>query len=403
MKIVIYARISSNRQSENSIEAQLRICRAWAKSEGHIVVREYVDLAQSAKTADRIEFQKMLKAVLAGQAAGVLVHKFDRFSRNREDSVTIKAMLRRQGKQVLSVSEPIGESPSDKLLEGMLEAINEFYLLNLAAESQKGMTNLAKNGIYPHQPPMGYYRKDKLTYVDEKFGPLMTEAFSDFATGKYTLRTWTLEAHQRGILTKGGNKIHHGNWARFFRNRFYLGEVHWMGEVYAGKHQPLTDEETFQAVQTLMAERMAGGTAPKSERHKYPYSKYLFSEVHQRSMSGNTVRNRNKNKFFYYRSVGDGPEHNVQESQIEHAIYIALKRVRVVSPEVVPVGETLALAIRVSPNIGVIFRQLREKPELQKELLEAVLPKNSLSVNKAGKINILEVNNGFLVSERVCL
>ncbi len=393
MKIVIYARISSDKQSENSIEAQLRVCRQWAEQHGHTVVREYVDHGFSAKTAKRDAFQQMVKAVLAGQADAIVVHKLDRFSRNREDSITYKAMLRRKGKQVISVSEPLGDSPTDRLLEGVLETLNEFYLLNLAAETQKGMRNLAANGIFPLRPPMGYYKKNKMTYVDPERGPLMTGAFESFATGDYTLSEWTAESFRRGLQTKTGRKIQKGQWSKLFRNPFYLGKFMWNDEVWDGVHEPLTDEATWNRVQEILAERRpAEGVL--GERHRYVFSGYLWSAVYGVRMSGNAVRGMG-GRYYYYRAVGDGPEHNLPEKEVFGKVVDALKTVRVTNYEIVPLGDVLRLAMQVAQSVGDVLARLEESPALQSELLAAVLPKDGLVVSAGGEITVRQVEMGF--------
>ncbi|WP_312151041.1 recombinase family protein [Paenibacillus odorifer] len=78
----------------------------------------------------------------------ILVHKFDRFSRNREDHVLYKALLKQCGVKVISIVEQTEEadSPQDMLLEGMLEVVSEFFNANLAVEVRKGMTQNAKQG-----------------------------------------------------------------------------------------------------------------------------------------------------------------------------------------------------------------------------------------------------------------
>ena len=354
MKLVIYARISSIKQSENSIEAQIRVCRAWAKSNDHIVVREYIDLAQSARNSKRDEFQRMIKAVLTGQADGILVHKLDRFARNRQDSITYKAMLRRKGKEIISVSQPIGDGPTDRLLEGILETIDEFYLLNLASETQKGLRNLAANGIFPQRPPLGYYRENKLAHIDPVRGPLVTEIISDYATGNYTLRKLAGAAWDRGLASNTGKRVLPGNWGKLLHNRFYIGEIHWRGEVFAGKHTPLTDETTFDRVRDLLAERSTGGAATRRE---YRFTGYLFSAVHNRLMTGNTVRR----KFTYYRAKGDGPEHNIREKDAESIVGHVLRKISICEPDVIPAGSPrLSLAIRVASVAWDIYRNIND-------------------------------------------
>ena len=87
----------------------------------------------------------------------VLVHNLDRFSRRREDAVTYKALLRRVGVAVASVTEPLDpESPTSVILESMLEVINEWYSVNLSQEVAKGRRHRAEQGLWNGDLPFGY-------------------------------------------------------------------------------------------------------------------------------------------------------------------------------------------------------------------------------------------------------
>ena len=85
MNAVIYARYSSDSQREESIEGQLRECREYAERNNMTIVGTYIDRALSAKTADRPEFQRMIKDSVKELFEIVLVWKLDRFSRARYD------------------------------------------------------------------------------------------------------------------------------------------------------------------------------------------------------------------------------------------------------------------------------------------------------------------------------
>lgn len=127
MTIVICARYSSHSQTEQSIEGQLQACYDYAKANGHVVVREYIDRALTGKTDKRPQFQKMITDSAKRQFNGVLVYQLDRFARNRYDSATYKSKLKKNGVRVLSARENIGEDASGILIEGVLESMAEYY------------------------------------------------------------------------------------------------------------------------------------------------------------------------------------------------------------------------------------------------------------------------------------
>lgn len=119
MKAVIYARYSSDNQREESIEGQIRECTEYAVRNDITVIGSYIDRALSAKTADRPEFQRMIKDSDKGLFNVVLVWKLDRFSRDRYDSAHYKRILKKNGVRVISAKENItgNEKPTERLRE----------------------------------------------------------------------------------------------------------------------------------------------------------------------------------------------------------------------------------------------------------------------------------------------
>ena len=122
MNAVIYARYSSYGQQEQSIEGQIRDCRAYCEREGFKVVGEYIDRAISGRTDDRPDFQRMIEDASRKKFQMVIVWKLDRFARNRYDSAVYKARLKKHGVKVVSVMENITDSPEGIILEGLLES-----------------------------------------------------------------------------------------------------------------------------------------------------------------------------------------------------------------------------------------------------------------------------------------
>jgi len=131
MNIVIYARFSSHSQTEQSIEGQLKVCREYAAANGHIVVGEYIDRAQTGKTDNRADFQRMLSDSEKHTFEAVLVYQLDRFARNRYDSAINKARLKKNGVRVISAKENITDDASGILVEGVLESMAEYYSAEL--------------------------------------------------------------------------------------------------------------------------------------------------------------------------------------------------------------------------------------------------------------------------------
>lgn len=118
---VIYARYSSNNQTEQSIEGQLRVCREFAQRNDIIIVDTYIDRALSGTNDNREQFQKMLKDSDKRAWDYCLVYKLDRFSRNKYEMAIHRKHLKDNGVKILSAMENIPETPEGILLESLLE------------------------------------------------------------------------------------------------------------------------------------------------------------------------------------------------------------------------------------------------------------------------------------------
>lgn len=140
---VIYARYSSENQREESIEGQLRECKEFAKKNDIQIVGSYIDRALSAKTDNRPEFQRMIKESSGSLFDVIIVWKLDRFARNRYDSAHYKTLLRKNGVKVISATEAISDGAEGILLESMLEGMAEYYSVELAEKTLRGMTENA--------------------------------------------------------------------------------------------------------------------------------------------------------------------------------------------------------------------------------------------------------------------
>ena len=140
---VIYARFSSYNQREESIEAQERACREYASRKGLQVIGVYADRAKSGTSAEREEFQQMIKDSGEKKFRYLIVHKLDRFSRDKYDSVIYKRKLRANGVKIISAVENLDDSPESIMLESVIEGMAQYYSKNLAREVMKGLRESA--------------------------------------------------------------------------------------------------------------------------------------------------------------------------------------------------------------------------------------------------------------------
>ena len=170
-KVVIYARFSSHSQTEQSIEGQLRECYLYAKKNDFIILHEYIDRAMTGTNDKRPEFLKMIDDSKKKEFDYVLVYQLDRFARNRYDSATYKAKLKKNGVRVLSAKENISDDASGVLMESVLEGMAEYYSAELSQKVRRGIHESLLKGNY-----IGGYILYGYDVVDKKYVINKTEA-----------------------------------------------------------------------------------------------------------------------------------------------------------------------------------------------------------------------------------
>ena len=224
-RAVLYARFSSDNQREESIEAQPRAMHEYCSRNSIVVIHEFCDRAKSATTDDRPEFLKMIAASREGDFDFAIVHKLDRFSRNRYDSAYYKRELKKNGVQLLSVLEQMDDSPESIILESVLEGMSEYYSKNLAREVMKGMRESAMDCRYiGGWIPYGF-RVDPQTHryiINDYEAEAVRMIFRDVADGcGYNVVLNKLNS--MGYRTRLGNTFSKETLYEMLRNEKYNG------------------------------------------------------------------------------------------------------------------------------------------------------------------------------------
>lgn len=268
MNIVIYARYSSHSQTEQSIEGQLQTCYEFAKNNGHIVIGEYIDRAQSGTTDSRAQFQRMISDSDKHTFEGVLVYQLDRFARNRYDSAINKAKLKKNGVRVISARENISDDASGILVEGVLESMAEYYSAELAQKIQRGMDiNGAKCLSTGSNPGFGFKVVAKRIVLNPDTAPIAREIFERYAAGE-TVAEITAWLNARQIKTTKGGVFNKNSLHAMFRNKRYLGIYTYKGVETADAIPRIVSDELFEAVQVILNKNK---TAPARSRAKAEY------------------------------------------------------------------------------------------------------------------------------------
>ena len=314
--VALYARVSSDRQDVDlSVSAQLRALRDYARKNGYIVAREYVDEAESGRIADRPEFRKMIDAASQPNAPfrEILVWKFSRFTRKREHAVAFKSMLRRKGVRVVSITEHADDTPTGKLMEAIIESVDEFYSENLAQEVTRGMRESASRGFWVSSyAPFGYNRimvqdgaKKRPTLRPDPDASCIVKRIFDMAeAGNGTLNI-TNTLNEEGIASPRGKLWGKTSVHAILINEAYTGTLVW-GANAKDNAEPVRVEQAFPAIitkdQFSKVGKLMRSRAPKRSHPRRVGSTYLLSGLVKcracgRALSGQDAKS---GQFAYY-------------------------------------------------------------------------------------------------------
>ena len=318
-RVVAYARFSSNNQREESIDAQLRAIGDYCDREQLQLVEVYTDEAQSATTDNREDFMVMIDALLKGKLNGidaVLVHKFNRFARNKYDSALYKKRLRDIGIKVISVTQPIDDSPEGRILESMIEAMDEYYSENLSLEVKKGMLENALKGKHTGGGKVlglsvdseGYY------YPDEN-ARIVKRIFNEFAMGVPKLKI-VERLNREGYRNQYGRPFNVRTIYALLQNEKYIGNFvynHTSTETIRLDgiiKEPIIDADLWETVQ----EKRKAKNKPRQRKRNYFMTGTLRCGICGFTYCGSGAKKKQKNgevyTASYYKCAGKDKNKN---------------------------------------------------------------------------------------------
>ncbi len=313
--VALYARVSSENQDvELSIGAQLAKMQEYADRNNCVVTRTYTDEAISGSRADRPQFTKMIREASGGNPPfrEILVWNFSRFSRRLEHAVRYKGVLREHKIKLTSITEPSESTPAGRLMEFLIDGVNEFFIGNLSEDVTRGQRYAHSLGYWMGaNVPFGYQR----TYVDDR-GKKRPTLEIDEPKAKVVKRIFAMALDGKTLLeitkTLNGEGVpspRKSDWGK--------GVVRWMlrNEVYTGTNvrgkrsnkdieidrvpnafPPIVSTEDFNKVQEKMASKSRANQHPRRVASRYVLSGLVKCEKHQRAM---TARGSNL-KYGYY-------------------------------------------------------------------------------------------------------
>lgn len=379
MNIVIYARYSSDRQTEQSIEGQLKECHAFAERNGYTIIGEYIDRAVSGMTDHRPEFQRMIEDSSKKLFQYVLVYQLDRFARNRYDSATYKARLKKNGVRVISARENISDDASGVLMEAVLEGMAEYYSVELSQKIRRGMDiNAEKCLSTGGNVALGFCVDEaKHIQIDPSTAPVVVKIFEMYASGS-SMADIIRYLNGQHIKTSYGNEFNKNSINRILRNKRYIGTYTYRDLEIPDGLPRIIDDDLFREVQYMMEKNKK---APARARASVSYilTTKLFCGHCNAAMTGISGTSQTGAKHYYYQCVTNRRDKsckkkNVEKNYIESLVVNETRRLLTrenidkIATEVVKLCEQESS----SDNYKRLQKLLKENEKAMENLLKAL-------------------------------
>ena len=339
-----YIRVSTDDQTELSPDSQVKKIQEYAKAHGYVVPNEFIfhdDGISGRTTTKRPGFNKMIATAKSDPKPfdAILVWKFSRFARNREDSIVFKSMLKKRGIDVISISEAVGDDKMSILIESLIEAMDEYYSVNLSEEVVRGMTEKVSRGQAVSVPPIGYKIENGKFYIDEEIAPMVRSIFKAYLEGK-GCREIAMQLNAKGYKTRRGNKFENRTVQYIIDNPVYAGYIRWDIDgrgargyyrdgkemVVKGTHEPLIDPETYEKVKSLRTVEKA--TSKKYERKTPVINDFALRGLVRCSNCGGTLTMASTGKSLQCYKYAHGTcdvSHNISLNKINDVVLYTLK------------------------------------------------------------------------------
>ena len=380
-KAVIYARFSCGRQTEQSIEGQLRKCHSYAKEHDLVVVKEYIDRARTARNDNRPYFQKMLSDSEDSEWEYVIVYSIDRFSRDDGDYGADKRILRNNGVTLLSATETIGmnadgtENLGGILTEGLLVALAKYYSRELSQKIRRGQyESLQKGQTLGSSAMYGYFVKDKRYHINEDQAVVVREMFELYSKGKSAIDIAEIFA-KRGLRNAQGRPFKPNGIMKMLKNPKYIGTYTFGDKVYEDYHPAIVEKNLFYLVQERI-EKNKMNPARLKARDEFILTGKLYCGYCKHTMVGESGTSHTGQSYYYYKCSHRKNRKGCEKKNIKKDVL-----------EDIVIEETLKHILNGS-IIDDIATEILALQEEQRDLSELVLLKKQLS-EISGYINNL--------------
>lgn len=231
LRAVVYCRVSTKEQVQNlSLATQSKACAEYCRANDMECVTVFVEEGESAKTADRTELKKLLTYCRENRKRidFVVVHSLSRFARVASDHHALRALLLGWGIRLRSATEAIDDTPTGKLLEGIISSIGQFDNDAKAERTKLGMREALERGRWTFQAPLGYRSGTLLgpsLVSDARSAPIIRDAFEALAEGRATKGAVMARLDASGLRSRHGRALSPQSLTAILRNPIYRGWI----------------------------------------------------------------------------------------------------------------------------------------------------------------------------------
>ncbi len=297
---VIYARYSSDNQTEQSIEGQLRVCQDYAQRNDILILNKYIDRAMTGTNDNRPDFQQMIKESEQKEWDYILVYKLDRFSRNKYETAKYKKILKDNGVKLLSATENIPDTPEGIILESLLEGMAEYYSAELAQKVKRGMKETRLKGHFQGGiVPYGYTLNNKKLEINEEHSKIVNHIYKQYSID-VPVKSIINGLTANGILYNSKpfkpNVIY-----KMLKNEKYTGIYKLDNQVYDNIYPQIISKDLFEKVRIKTEQNKIGS---KSTQTVYMFRYKLKCGYCGMPISSETSRNNYHVQFQYYKCLG---------------------------------------------------------------------------------------------------
>lgn len=246
---VIYARYSSDSQSEQSIEGQLRVCEEYAQRNNILILNTYIDRAMTGTNDNRPDFQRMIKESARREWDFVIVYKLDRFSRNKYESTIHKKTLKNNGVTLLSAMENIPDTPEGIILESLLEGMNQYFSAELSQKVRRGMKETRLKGNFTGGYLIyGYNVENRKVVINKNKAEVVRFIFEQYSLGVY-VKDIIKSLTAKGIYNHG-KPFARNTVYNILKSEKYSGIYRHDGEVFENIYPQIVPTEIYERVRS---------------------------------------------------------------------------------------------------------------------------------------------------------